>query len=119
MTSVQTHIKQQNILWSPLPGSSNVVLFQYDTSNNNFSSSTVTVSSSSSNLAVFRDLGVVHTSAGRTFRKIQLLTAGSPATFGVTGAPATGRFDNSYKTYYYENSIENGLATTSALFRIR
>jgi hypothetical protein len=120
MSSVQTHIKQQNILWAPLPSAQTVSLFAYDVSNQLFSATTVSVGSPS-NLRVFRDLGVVHVSGNRTFRKVQLLTPGGAfvATGGVGGSLSSAQFENAYNTYYYENSIENGLATTSALFRIR
>ena len=121
MSSVQSYFDQQNTLWAGIPdasGLTNLRLAVYDSSNNNFQT-LVDISGRFSSLVVFRDLGVVQTSAGRTFREIQMLTAGVPATFGVTGVPAGSLRAGPYKTFYYENSIENGLARTSPLFRIR
>ena len=121
MSSVQSYFDQQNTLWAGIPDASGLTqlkLAVYDSSNNNYQT-LVDISGHFSSLVVFRDLGVVHTSAGRTFREIQLLTAGVPVTFGVTGVSTASANAGAWNTFYYENSIENGLATTSPLFRIR
>jgi hypothetical protein len=136
MTSVQSYIKQQNILWAASPTASNITLYTFvrspfNPSNPNstqgyFEPVQVSVNSNggNSNLTVFRDMGQSIISAGRTFRRIQKLSPGSqatqPNTFGVAGEPSTGPAVTDYQTYYYENSIlSGGCEYTNQLFRIQ
>lgn len=136
MTSVQSYIKQQNILWAAAPTANTITLYTlvrspFNPSNPNstqgyFDPVPVPVNSGAgtSNLTVFRDMGQTIISAGRTFRRIQMLTPGpqatQPNTFGVAGQPSLGPAVTDYQTYYYENSIlSGGCEYTNQLFRIQ
>lgn len=136
MTSVQRYIKQQNILWAAAPTASQITLYTFvrspfNPSNPNstqgyFEPVQVDVNggAGNANLTVFRDMGQTIISAGRTFRRIQMLTPGpqesQPNTFGVAGIPSTGPAVTDYQTFYYENSIlSGGCEYTNQLFRIQ
>lgn len=133
MSSIGNYIKQQNIIYGALPDSTtNVVTLNrferapWDPSNPNSTSgnflSTVNVSCSNTALGltpIFRDMGEVIRSAGRTFRRVQQLT-NIPSTFGVAGAPSTTAYVDDYRTYWYEVSmIMGGAGGVGALFQIR
>ena len=131
MSSVQSYIKQQNIIYGALPDSNgdiylnNFTRAPWDPSNpnstsGNFQTSTViTVTNTSTGVTpIFRDMGEVIRSAGRTFRRVQMLTQSS-ATFGVAGSPSSGAVENDYRTYWYEVSLLDGQGVIGPLFQIR
>jgi hypothetical protein len=130
MSSVQSHIKQQRIVYGALPTSGNIKLntftrVPFDPSNPNSTSGTfaltgnLAISDSSAGLTpIFRDMGEVIRSAGRTFRRVQQLVQ-SPSTFGVTGAPSTGASVSDYVTYWYEVSLLDGQGPINALFQVQ
>lgn len=132
MSSVQSYIKQQNIIYGALPatnGSSitlnNFTRSPYDPSNpnstaGNFETSTsITVDNTATGLTpIFRDMGEVIRSASRTFRRVQQLSQIS-STFGVSGSPSTGAVENDYRTYWYEVSLLDGQGAIGPLFQIR
>lgn len=141
MTSTQSYLKQQNILYAALPGITEIQLNvfvrdPYAPSNpgaeyGHFVRETVALvgQESTSSLTVFRDMGQPIVSAGRTFRRIQQLIPKLPAqlgqdtqpnTFGVAGFPSVNSAVTDYLTFYYENSIESGgCEYVNELFRIR
>jgi hypothetical protein len=112
MSSVQSYIKQQNIIYGA--PSSPVSLFTFDQDSATVPAvgtfNTVSVTSAGS---IFRDMGEVIVSDARTFRRVQMIT-NSDATYGVMGAPA-----NLYQTYWAEMSMINGQGPISSLFQIR
>lgn len=64
---------------------------------------------------VFKDMGKTVVSSLRTFRKVQLLIAASPSTFGVAGKAGTTTED--YYTGYIELGFEgNGTPARVAKF---
>jgi hypothetical protein len=125
MSSVQSYIKQQNILYGALPVSGGAVhlnTFTPDASTNpnsvvgSFSDAAITFTDTSANITpIFRDMGQVIVSANRTFRRVQLLT-NIPATFGVGGV-STG--NGPYRTYWHEVSLYNGQGVVNSLFQVR
>jgi len=131
MSSIQNYIKQQNIVYGALPNASGDILLNtftrspFDPSNPNSTSgnfvgqATITVTNVAAGLTpIFRDMGEVIRSAGRTFRRVQQLVS-SPSTFGVTGAPSAGAVVSDYKTYWYEVSLLDGQGVMGPLFQIR
>ena len=120
MSSVQNYIKQQNILYAPvqLSAGADISLNVYNLSTDNFTQVNVPLGTGS-NVFVFRDMGDIKRSAGRQFRKVQLLLPGNPSTFGVVGSSTNTSSVNTYNTYWYENSIEYGNAWTNGLYRIQ
>lgn len=128
MSSVQSYIKQQNILYGSLPsagsGPTNLNTFTPDFSANpnsvvgRFNIVQVpanAVDSSGSFTGIFRDMGQVIVSANRTFRRVQMLT-NIPLTSGVSGV-STGV--GPYRTYWYEVSLYDGHGIANSLFQIR
>ena len=133
MSSVQSYIKQQNILYGSLPsagsGPTNLNTFTPDFSANpnsvvgRFNIVQVpanAVDSSGSFTGIFRDMGQVIVSANRTFRRVQMLTD-LPSTSGVSGdaTAATITTSGPYNTYWYEVSLYNGQGIINSLFQIR
>jgi hypothetical protein len=130
MSSVQSHIKQQRIVYGALNVSGGVKLnmftrVPFDPSNPNSTSGTFaattafTVTDTSAGLTpIFRDMGEVIRSAGRTFRRVQMLTQ-SPATFGVQGVPSTNADVSDYRTYWYEVSLIDGQGPINSLFQVQ
>lgn len=119
MSSVQSYIKQQNILYAAALGATDVSLNYYNVEQDSFSQINVSLNGYANQLAIFRDMGEVKTKNGHTYRKVQLLSPSSASTFGVVGASTSSSPTNAYNTYWYENSIMNGIAYTNALFRIQ
>jgi hypothetical protein len=127
MSSVQSYIKQQNILYGALPGVGagpvNLNTFTPDFSANpnsvvgQFTSVQVPANAvvNGSFTGIFRDMGQVIVSANRTFRRVQMLT-NLPVTFGVGGV-STGV--GPYRTYWYEVSLYDGQDIANSLFQIR
>jgi hypothetical protein len=133
MSSVQSYIKQQNILYGALPsegaGPSNLNTFTPDFSANPNSvigqftviaAPTNAVDQGGNFTGIFRDMGQVIVSANRTFRRVQMLTD-SPSTFGVNGdaTAASSTTSGPYNTYWYEVSLYNGQGIINSLFQIR
>jgi hypothetical protein len=131
MSSVQSYIKQQNIIYGALPNGQGTITLNnftrapFDPSNPNSTSGNfedtaiITVNNTATGLTpIFRDMGEVIRSAGRTFRRVQQLTA-IPTTFGVGGVPSTGAVENDYRTHWYEVSLIDGVQTIGPLFQIR
>jgi hypothetical protein len=131
MSSVQSYIKQQNIIYGALPDVDDVVTLNifnrspFDPSNPNSTSGSFqsTINISCNNTAsgltpIFRDMGEVIRSAGRTFRRVQALTQ-IPSTFGVSGSPSSGQAVTDYRTFWYEVSLIDGQSAVGALFQIR
>lgn len=131
MSSIGSYIKQQNRVYGCLPVSNSITLNMFtrkpfDPSNPNSTSgdfeaqSTITTSNGATGLTpILRDMGEVIRSAGRTFRRVQVLTQ-SPNTFGVQGAPSAGAQVSDYRTYWYEVSmIEGGAGGVGPLFQIQ
>lgn len=130
MSSVQSYIKQQNRVYGVNAVSSSATLnlfdrIPFDPSNPNStlgsfqSTSSFAVSNTAAGLTpVFRDMGEVIRSAGRTFRRVQMLTQ-SPATFGVQGVPSTNAQVNSYRTFWYEVSLLDGQGIIGPLFQVQ
>ena len=130
MSSVQSYIKQQNRVYgvNAVSNSATLNLFDrvpFDPSNPNStlgsfqSTSSFAVSNTAAGLTpVFRDMGEVIRSAGRTFRRVQMLTQ-SPATFGVQGVPSTNAQVNSYRTFWYEVSLLDGQGIIGPLFQVQ
>jgi hypothetical protein len=123
MSSVQSYIKQQNILYGAALVATDISLNFYNITNDSFTPVNVNLSNADaagSQLSVFRDMGDARRSAGRIFRKVQLLSPSSPSTFGVVGSSTSASPANTYNTYWYENSIPYfGNSFTNALFRIQ
>lgn len=127
MSSVQSYIKQQNIIYGALPNAGNAVWLNTFTQTaatvpavGNFTpvSITTAVDGSASVTPIFRDMGEVIVSAGRTFRRVQQLT-NLPATYGVGGLPAVAPLVNGYQTYFAEMSMINGQGIMNGLYQIR
>ena len=129
MSSVQSHIKQQRIVYGGLPSNNTLVLntftrSPFDPSNPNstsgtFDASDVAITNDASGLTpIFRDMGEVIRSAGRTFRRVQALKQ-VPSTFGVTGSPSTTGLVTDYATYWYEVSLIDGQGPINALFQVQ
>ena len=132
MSSVQSYIKQQNRVYGALgagtPAHIDLQIFTrdpYDPSNPNSTSGNfstflgISTSNTSTGLTpIFRDMGEVIRSAGRTFRRVQMLTQ-SPATFGVQGVPSTGAGVTDYRTYWYEVSLIDGQGPIGPLFQVQ
>lgn len=103
MSSVQSYIKQQNILYAPMPGISTVCLNYFvrnpyaasdpGSTVGTFYQSTIPVLYAApggcSSISVFRDMGQPIVSAGRTFRRIQQLVPAPPAPLTADGNDAT------------------------------
>ena len=130
MSSIQSHIKQQRIVYGALPASGNIKLntftrVPFDPSNPNSTSGTFALTgnlaitnTSGGLIPIYRDMGEVIRSAGRTFRRVQQLVS-SPSTFGVTGVPSTGAVVSDYVTYWYEVSLLDGQGAINSLFQIQ
>ena len=130
MSSVQSYIKQQNIMYGALPDASGFVTLNSFTRNpfyasdpnstsGTFATTTITIANVVAGLTpIFRDMGEVIVSANRTFRRVQMLTA-IPATFGVSGSPSSNAVVSDYRTYWYEVSLLNGQGVMNSLFQIR
>jgi hypothetical protein len=132
MSSIGSYIKQQNRVYGALgagtPAHIDLPLFTrrpFDPSNPNSTSGDFqtfsgisTFNSSTGITPIFRDMGEVIRSAGRTFRRVQMLTQ-SPSTFGVGGTPSTGAVVSDYQTYWYEVSLLDGYGTMGPLFQIQ
>jgi hypothetical protein len=123
MSSVQSYIKQQNILYGAALGATDISLNYYDSATDTFTPVNVTLSiagAPGSQLSVFRDMGDVKRVNGRLYRKVQLLSPLASTTFGVVGSSTSAPPANTYNTYWYENSIPYfGNPYTNALFRIQ
>jgi hypothetical protein len=122
MSSVHSYIKQQNIIYgSPV---ANVALYNFTATAatvpavGSFVLTTVAVDSSAVTTPIFRDMGEVIVSAGRTFRRVQQLTNLS-TTYGVAGDADTGLTESQYRTYYAEMSMINGKGVISNLYKIQ
>jgi hypothetical protein len=132
MSSVQSYIKQQRMVYGGLPasGGSTVTLNVFtrnpfipsdpnSTAGDFETTSNVTIANVAGGLSpVFRDMGQVIRSAGRTFRRVQVLT-NIPATFGVSGSPSTNGAVTDYRTFWYEVSMLDGQGAINALFQIQ
>jgi len=129
MSSVQSHIKQQNIVYGALAVSNSVTLNTFtrnpfyasdpNSTSGHFTVATVTTANDASGLTpIFRDMGEVIVSANRTFRRVQALS-NLPATFGVGGAPSSNAVVSDYRTYWYEVSLLDGQGAINALFQVR
>ena len=123
MSSVQSYIKQQNIIY----GSANpqVTLYTFVQTAatvpavGNFTAVSVPMDISGTVSPIFRDMGEVIVSAGRTFRRVQQLTNLS-TTYGVGGDADTGSLTESqYRTFFAEMSMINGKGVISNLFKIQ
>ena len=123
MSSVQSYIKQQNIIY----GSANNQVTLYTFSQTaatvpdvgTFTSVAVPMDISGTVTPIFRDMGEVIVNAeGRTFRRVQMLT-NSPATYGVQGEPAVAPAVDGYRTYFAEVSMINGKGVMSNLYQMR
>ena len=129
MSSVQSHIKQQNIVYGALAVSNSVTLNSftrnpfYASDPNSTAGTFATVSVATANVVggltpIFRDMGEVIVSANRTFRRVQALS-NLPATFGVGGSPSSDAVVSDYRTYWYEVSLLDGQGAINALFQVR
>jgi hypothetical protein len=122
MSSVQSYIKQQNIIYGAVGPT--VRLYNFTAASattpavGTFAATNVAVDSSSGITPIFRDMGEVIVSSGRTFRRVQQLTE-LPATYGVTGDADTGLTESQYRTYYAEVSMINGKGVMSNLYKIQ
>ena len=122
MSSVQSFIKQQNIIY----GSANPQVLLYTFSQTTatvpavgtFTAVSVPMDISGAVTPIFRDMGEVIVSDARTFRRVQMLTS-SAATYGVAGAPSTAPLVADYRTYFAEMSMINGKGVISNLYQIR
>jgi len=86
MSSVQSYIKQQNIIYGALSPHVELYTFTQTAATvpavGTFTRVAVTVDSSENITPIFRDMGEVIVNAeGRTFRRVQMLT-NSPAAYG-------------------------------------
>jgi hypothetical protein len=63
-------------------------------------------------------MGEVIVSAGRTFRRVQMLS-NLPVTYGVDGEPSATLAQTDYRTYWAEMSMINGQGIMNGLFQIR
>ena len=134
MSSIGSYIKQQRIVYGALPVSPAGVRLNtftrspYDPSNPNSTSgyftqqtaaTAISVTDSSDGITpIFRDMGEVIRSAGRTFRRVQKLIS-TAGTFGVSGTPSTGAGVSDYQTYWYEVSVLDGEGVINSLFQIQ
>ena len=129
MSSVQSHIKQQNIVYGALAVSNSVTLNSFtrnpfyasdpNSTSGTFATTTITIANVVAGLTpIFRDMGEVIVSASRTFRRVQALS-NLPATFGVGGVPSSGPIVSDYNTYWYEVSLLDGQGAINALFQVR
>ena len=122
MSSVQSYIKQQNIIYGAINGDVTLYEFTADSATTpavgRFESDTVEVSSAGTITPIFRDMGEVIVSAGRTFRRVQMLTNLS-STYGVGGSPSATLAETDYRTYYAEVSMINGKGVMSNLYQMR
>jgi hypothetical protein len=122
MSSVQSFIKQQNIIYGAIAPSVNLYTFTQTAATvpavGTFTAGLVTVDSSSNITPIFRDMGEVIVSANRTFRRVQMLTNLS-TTYGVGGSPAVAPAVDGYRTYFAEVSMINGQGVMSNLYQMR
>ena len=126
MSSVQSFIKQQNIIYGAVPNTDNTVWLNTFTADSatlpavgRFAATAVSFTDVSAGVTpIFRDMGEVLVSAGRTFRRVQVLTNLS-STYGVGGQPSTTLAASSYRTYYAEMSMINGQGIMNGLYQIR
>lgn len=126
MSSVQSFIKQQNIIYGAVPNSDNTVYLNTFTQTaatvpavGSFAPVAVTFSDVSAGVTpIFRDMGEVIVSANRTFRRVQQLTNLS-STYGVGGDPSTTLAETDYRTFYAEMSMINGQGIMNGLYQIR
>ena len=127
MSSVQSYIKQQNIIYGAIPNADNAVVLNTFTATSatvpavgSFATVSVPFTDVSAGVTpIFRDMGEVIVSNNRTFRRVQVLT-NLPATYGVSGDADTGSLTESqYRTYYAEVSMINGKGIMNALYKIQ
>jgi hypothetical protein len=127
MSSVHSYIKQQNIIYGSVPGPAGFINLNQFTA---ASATQPTVGSfsvvalpaytdaSAGISPIFRDMGEVIVSAGRTFRRVQMLS-NLPVTYGVDGEPSATLAQTDYRTYWAEMSMINGQGIMNGLFQIR
>jgi hypothetical protein len=127
MSSVHSYIKQQNIIYGAIPNTEGFIRLNQFTA---ASATQPTVGSftsvalpaytndASGVTPIFRDMGEVIVSAGRTFRRVQMLT-NLPVTYGVDGAPSATLAQTDYRTYWAEMSMINGQGVINGLYQIR
>ncbi len=122
MSSVQSFIKQQNIIYGSANPQVTLYTFTADAATvpavGSFAAVSVLMDISGTVTPIFRDMGEVIVSDARTFRRIQMLT-NSPATYGVAGQPSTTLAETDYRTYFAEMSMINGQGVISNLYQIR
>ena len=126
MSSVQSYIKQQNIIYGALPNTDNTVYLNTFTADSatlptvgHFAATAVAFTDASAGVTpIFRDMGQVIVSASRTFRRVQVLTSLS-TTYGVAGEPSATLAETDYRTYYAEMSMINGQGIMNGLYQIR
>jgi hypothetical protein len=130
MSSIGSYIKQQNRVYGCLPSNGSITLNvftrnPFDASNPNSTAGdfqttqSITVANVAGGITpILRDMGEVIRSAGRTFRRVQVLT-NIPSTFGVSGSPSTGAQETDYRTFWYEVSLLDGQGAIGALFQIQ
>lgn len=127
MSSVHSYIKQQNIIYGALPNAEGFIRLNQFTAASATQPTVGTFASvalpaysldASGVSPIFRDMGEVIVSAGRTFRRVQVLS-NLPVTYGVGGEPSATLAETDYRTYWAEMSMINGQGIINGLFQIR